>query len=128
MSLDFAIIPFDENYMAVAKDIQTKLTSATKLKLNMVVDVNYDQTFISRMNKWKKMDDDVVGIDQYYEEYNCVVVRFSDKDSKPQNMEINDFIDLIASFDDDDDETKEDVNDVSNNKDENAEDDGCIIM
>jgi hypothetical protein len=43
-------------------------------------------------------------------------------------MEINDFIDLIASFDDDDVETKEDVNDVSNNKDEDAEDNSCIIM
>jgi hypothetical protein len=113
MSLDFAIIPFNENYLAVAKDIETKLTNATKLKLNLVIDDNYDQTFISRMNKWKKMEYDIVGIDQYYEEYNCVVVRFSDKDSKPQNMEINDFIELIASFDDEDDvgeaETKQDA-------------------
>ena len=126
MSLDIVIIPFDKNYLSIANDIQSKLTNEIPtIKHNITIDTNYEQLFVSRINKWKKLDYDVVvGIDQYYEEYNCVVVRFSDG-ARPQNMEINEFVDLIASFEE---STEENVNDTPKNTNETEEEDFCIIM
>ena len=123
MSLEFAIIPVTSDFISTAYDIQSKLKDNIKLSLTINIDTNYDTPLSTRINKWKKQEYDIITIDQDYNETNSIVVRFSDKGSRAQPMEVDEFIDLVASFED---EHKNNSNlDGSNNDNDN---DVCIIM
>ena len=129
MSLDFAIIPITNMSLNSAYDIQYKLINSVKLQLNIMIDENYDSTINSRVLSWKKKNYDIITIDSDYQESNSIVVRFSDKGSKPQVMEINEFIELVASYEDGDD-----INIIEFKKEEQCSVDnvnniseGCII-
>ena len=131
MSLEFAIIPSTSIFITAAYNIETKLKENVKLEMSINIDTNYEQSFISRINKWKKQGFDIITIDNDYDVSKTIVVRFSDKGSRAQSMEVDEFIDLVSSFEDD---TPNSVNnnDSTENKNTNTEnsdqDGGCIIM
>lgn len=122
MSLEFAIIPFDDSVIHHVYDLQTKLNNTVNLYLNTIVDTNFNTSFSSRINKWKRQEKDVITIDKEYSENNIIIVRFCDNDSKPQAMSVDEFIDLIASYEDEDED-----NDNTDNTNV-AQNGGCIIM
>ena len=123
MSLEFVIIPLSPNFEQSAYDIKTKLISYSKLPVTVDFDLDYNLTPATKIMKWKKKDYDIITIDQDFLETNSVIVRFSDKGSKPKPMELDEFLDLVASFEHDD-EIKHNDNTTS----EDNNDDGCSIM
>jgi|LakMenEpi03Aug12_release.lakeMendotaPanAssembly.Ray.scaffolds.fasta_scaffold2015677_1 hypothetical protein len=125
MSLEFAIIPINSTFINTAYDIETKLKENKdniKLQLNIVIDTNYDIHFTTRINKWKKQVYNIITIDQDYYESNSIIVIFSDKKSTSQTMEIDEFIDLVMSFEN---EEERNTNDITNSE-NNIPDDNCI--
>ena len=126
MSLEFAIIPITDTFVSAAYTIQSKLKDNVKLEMSITIDTNYEQSFISRINKWKKQGYDIITIDSDFDESNSIVVRFSDKGSRAQSMEVEEFIDLVASFEDEtnhnDSQNKDNITEKSD------QDGGCTIM
>ena len=123
MSLEFVIIPANKDLEQVAFNIKSKLISYSKLHVTVYFDFNYTISSVNKIQKWKKKDYNIIVINEDFIETNCVVVRFSDKGSKQKTMGLDEFIDLVASFDDDDKEKSNDVFTIEeNNK------GGCIIM
>ena len=130
MSLEFTIIPVTSDFVSFAYDIQTKIKNNVELEINTNIDTNYTAPLNTRINKWKKLSHNVVTIDQDYNESHSIVVIFSDKGSRAQVMEVDEFIDLLASFEDDDDDDKEQKSpDPKDNKSsDDNQDGGCVIM
>lgn len=127
MTLEFAIIPITYDFISVAYDIKTKLKENVSLEMIINIDTNYKQSFNSRINKWKKEDLDIITIDLDYNETNCITVRFSDKGSRTQLMDIDEFIELVSSFEDENKHTTENDSDTDNDNVTERES-GCIIM
>ena len=136
MPLEFAIIPLTPAFLSAARDIQNKLNTHVKLKITITIDTNYETPYNTRINKWKKKYYDIITINN---DSNSIVVRFSEKGSKSQVMEVNDFIDLVASFDEKeyDNDLHNSEEDVEENTEINSEvesdklvsnEDGCCIM
>ena len=131
MSLDFSIIPVISDFVSAAYDIQTKIKNNIELEINISIDTNYTSSLNSRINKWKKLSHNIITIDQDYNESHSIIVLFSDKGSRAQVMEVDEFIDLLASFEDDndDDEHKEQSPEPKDTKSlDDNQDGGCIIM
>jgi threonyl-tRNA synthetase len=141
MSLEFTIIPITSDFLSFAYDIQTKIKDNVELEIktsiDTSIDTNYSSLLSTRINKWRKLSHNVVTIDQDYNESHSIVVIFSDKGSRSQVMEVDEFIDLLASFEDNDedkdtDEHKDTNTDDKNKTDTKSSDDnqdgGCIIM
>jgi hypothetical protein len=131
MSLEFTIIPVTSNFVSFAYDIQIKIKYNVGLDIKTSIDTNYSSPLSTRTNKWRKLSHNVITIDQDYNESHSIVVIFSDKGSRPQVMEVDEFIDLLVSFEDDD-EHKDTNTDNNNTIDTKTSDDnqdgGCIIM
>ena len=122
MSLNFTIIPVTSDFLSIAYDIQTKLKDEVTLEITITIDTNYTSALSTRINKWKKQSYNVITIDQNYNESNSIDVIFSDKGSRAQVMLVEEFIDLVASFEDDDNKT------YNTNSDNTDQDGGCTIM
>ena len=121
MSIEFAIIPITSIFTTTAYDIQTKLNENIKLQINIDIDTNYDIPFTSRINKWKKKEYNIITIEEDYHETNTIIVRFSDKETTNQIMDIDEFIDLVSSFEnEEEDNTSEHENYIQKS--------GCTII
>lgn len=130
MSLDFVIIPITNEFISSAKKVQNKLHESIIAKIHSQIDTNCDATINNRINKWKKQEFNIVVVDQTFEETNTITIRFSDKRSTPEVMDVDEFIELVASFEDkdqhniyhttdDNSDEEDDSNDINNN---------CIIV
>jgi len=133
MSLEFTIIPVTIDFVSFAYDIQTKIKNNVELEITTNIDTNYNTSLSTRINKWKKLSHNVITIDQDYNESHSIVVIFSDKGSRAQVMEVDEFIDLLASFEDDNDNnidkhTSEKPNTQDTKSSDDNPDGGCIIM
>lgn len=131
MSLEFAIIPITDTFVSAAYTIQSKLKDNVKLEMYITIDTNYEQSFASRINKWKKKDYDIITIDSDFDESNSIVVRFSDKGSRAQSMEVEEFIDLVSSFEDETNHNNSNeiqYKDTEMNDTDGDQDGGCTIM
>jgi hypothetical protein len=131
MSLEFTIIPVTSNFVSFAYDIQIKIKYNVGLDIKTSIDTNYSSPLSTRTNKWRKLSHNVITIDQDYNESHSIVVIFSDKGSRPQVMEVDEFIDLLVSFEDDDEhkDTNTDNNNTTDTKtSDDNQDGGCIIM
>lgn len=122
MALEFVIIPSKQLYEDYADDIVIMMRNNIKREMDIEIDRDYDKSLSSRINEWTDKEYDVINVDENYGETNTIVVRFSDKGSNPEKMELTEFVDLVSSFEDDDDK-KETADD------ETADDEtSCIIM
>jgi hypothetical protein len=124
MSIEFAIIPVVQQFEEQAYVIKNKIQSAVKLNTSIEVDTEYSSPLTSRISIWKKKEYDIITIDQDFIENNSIVVRFSDKGSRPKTMELEEFIDLVVSFEDDEDPQPKD----ESTNDDNNDVGGCTIM
>lgn len=123
MSLEFAIIPITDSFISTAYDIQTKLKNNVNLDLTITIDTNYTTQINSRINKWKKQGYDVVTIDHNYNESKSIIVIFSDKGSRSQVMEVDEFVELVTSY-----EYEEDNTEIDTKTSDDNQNDGCTIM
>lgn len=117
MSLEFVIIPIKQNHEDYADDIVAMMRHNIKHIMHIQYDKFYDKSLSARLSKWKKDECDVITVDGEYAENNTIVVRFSDKGSNPEKMSLLEFIDIVSSFEDDENKSQEST-------DENT----CIIM
>lgn len=132
MSIEFVIIPVTDQFESESYVIKSKIIDSLNINVNIEIDQNYSSSLSSRINKWKKEDYDIIVIEQDYIETKSIIVRFSDKGSKPQVMELEEFIELIASFEDEPQEEEENQNEEPDMEKYNYsyqdEDSKCIIV
>lgn len=135
MSLKFAIIPINSSFVNVAYDIKSKIKNIVK---EVYIDTNYDLSFTTRIQKQKKNNFNIITIDEDYNETKSIVVKYCEKGSRSHSYEVDEFIDLISSFDNDaegtedtNDDTNEDTNEdkhKSNSTEEGDNNNDCVIM
>ena len=131
MSIEFVIIPVTQQFESDSYIIKSKIIDSLNINVNIEIDQNYSSSLSSRINKWKKDDYDIIVIEQDYIETKSIIVRFSDKGSKPQVMELEEFIELIASFEDEpqEEENQNEEPDMEKyNYSYQDEDSKCIIV
>ena len=127
MSLKFAIIPINSSFVNVAYDIKSKIKNIVK---EIYIDTNYDVSFTSRIQKQKKDNFNIITIDEDYNETKSIVVKYCEKGSRSHSYEVDEFIDLISSFDneDTDDNDVEGREDKNKDTDEDTNNNDCVIM
>ena len=131
MSLKFAIIPINSSFVNVAYDIKSKIKHIVK---EVYIDTNYNLSFTTRIQKQKKDNFNIITIDEDYNETKSIVVKYCEKGSRAHSYEVDEFIDLISSFDnentdEDDAEGTENKNKTEENNDaEGTENNDCLIM
>ena len=128
MSLKFAIIPINSSFTNVAYDIKSKIKNIVE---EVSIDTNYDLSFTTRIQKRKKDNFNIITIDEDYNETKSIVVKYCEKGSRSHSYEVDEFIDLISSFDnedtdDNDAEGREDKN-KDTDEDTNNNTDGIIM-
>jgi len=129
MSLKFAIIPINSSFVNVAYDIKSKIKNIVE---EVFIDTNYDLSFTTRIQKQKKNNFNIITIDEDYNETKSIVVKYCEKGSRSHSYEVDEFIDLISSFDndaedaDDAEGTKKDKNEGNSTEGNNNND--CVIM
>jgi len=127
MSLKFALIPINSSFVHVAYDIKSKIKNIVE---EVFIDTNYDLSFTSRIQKRKKEDFNIITIDEDYNETKSIVVKYCEKGSRAYSYQVDEFIDLISSYDNDDDDNNENKDKDNENKDKDNEnkDNNCVIM
>ena len=120
MSIEFVIIPINKSFINTAYEIRDKIKTSVKGQTYILVDTDYHLPFNTRINKWNTEDFDTISIDEDYNETASIIVRFCDQNSEPCSYEVDEFIDLLSSFED------EQLND--SNTSDDTHDGGCIIM
>ena len=129
MSLKFAIIPINSSFVNVAYDIKSKIKNIVK---EVYIDTNYDLSFTSRIQKQKKNNFNIITIDEDYNETKSIVVKYCEKGSRAHSYEVDEFIDLILSFDNDAEGTentdKDKDKDKNEDEDEGDNNNDCVIM
>ena len=80
----------------------------------------------------KKCDFNIITIDEDYNETKSIVVKYCEKGSRAHSYEVDEFIDLILSFDNDAEGTentdKDKDKDTNENEDEGDNNNDCVIM
>ena len=136
MSLEFVIVPLAETYESDAYDIMNLIKQDVSKEIEIEIDTNYNTSLNSRLGKYKKQDKDIITVNNDYLETKSIVIRFSGKGSKPTCMYLQDFIDLISSFEYDNSDDEENKTETTKkvpetaNTDTNEEESsgGCYIM
>ena len=136
MSLEFVIVPLAETYESDAYDIMNLIIQDVSKEIDIEIDTNYNTSLNSRLGKYKKQDKDIITVNNDYLETKSIVIRFSGKGSKPTCMYLQDFIDLISSFEYDNSDDEENKTETTKkvpetaNTDTNEEESssGCYIM
>jgi len=134
MSLKFAIIPINSSFNNVAYDIKSKIKNIVE---EVYIDTNYNLSFTTRIQKQKKEHFNIITIDQDYNETKSILVKYCEKGSRAHSYEVDEFVDLISSFDnanqdtDEDDakgtDTEADDDKVTEDESEGIKND-CVIM
>jgi hypothetical protein len=123
MALEFVIIPSKKIYEDSADDVKDMMQNNIKHSMIIEFDKNYDDSLNSRIKKCKKKEYNIIIIDEEYPETNYLTIRFYDKGSKPEKMKLLNFIDIVSSFED-----EEEVHDINKNSEDVNQEGGCIIM
>ena len=127
MSLKFAIIPINSSFTNVAYDIKSKIKNIVE---EVYIDTNYDLSFTSRIQKRKKDNFNIITIDEDYNENKSIVVKYCEKGSRSHSYEVDEFIDLISSFEHEDEDTGDEDEDTGDegSKDKSEGNNDCVIM
>jgi threonyl-tRNA synthetase len=100
MSLEFVIIPSSKEHEKYADEVVNKIKNVYQKHIEINIDTNYNLSLNSRMVFYRKDDKDIIVVNHNYLETRCLLIRFSEKGSRITSMYIDDFIELIASFED----------------------------
>lgn len=123
MSLEFVMIPSSKEYENDANDLIEKLKNNITKSVEFEFDNNYQMKLNSRVGRHRKADKDIIMIDNNYTEKDILTIWFSDKGSKMQKMDVDEFTTLLNEFIDGDNISD---NDIVDNTDKT--DDSCRIM
>jgi hypothetical protein len=121
--LRFAVIPTKVDYETYSREIVDKIGGIQNCKSEL--NTSYDETLTSRVNKYKKLSRNIVTIGLSEVEHNTLMIHFNG--SRPKTMELDEFVELLMSFENENDE--DDDNDGSESSDgEDSSDDDVIIF
>ncbi len=123
MSLEFVMIPSSKEYENDANDLIEKLKNNITKSVEFEFDNNYHMKLNSRVGRNRKADKDIIIIDNNYTEKDLLTIWFSDKGSKMQKMDVDEFTTLLNEFIDGDNITD---NDIVDNTDKTE--DTCLLM
>ena len=123
MSLEFVMVPSTSEYENDANKLIEKLKNSITKTVDFEFDNNYQMKLNSRVARHRKADKDIIVIDNNYKEKDVINIWFSDKGSRMQKMDVDDFVTLLNEFIDGDTKSDNDIVDKDNNI-----DDSCIIM
>ena len=123
MSLEFVVVPSSSEYENDANELIEKLKSSITKTVDFEFDNNYQMKLNSRVGRHRKADKDIIVIDNNYKEKDLLTIWFSDKGSRMQKMDVDEFTTLLNEFIDGDNISD---NDIVDNDDKT--DDSCIIM
>ena len=123
MTLEFVMIPSISEYETDANELIEKLKNDIKKTIDFEFDNNYQMKLNSRVGRHRKADKDIIVIDNNYKEKDLLTIWFSDKGSRMQKMNVDEFTTLLNEFIDGDNISDNDI--VDNN---DKADDSCRIM
>ncbi len=127
MSLEFVVVPSTSEYENDANKLIEKLRISITKSIDFEFDNNYQMKLNSRVARHRKADKDIIVIDNNYKEKDSISIWFSDKGSRMEKMEVDDFITLLNEFIEGDNINKNDIVD-KDIVDNDTTDDSCIIM
>lgn len=127
MSLEFVVVPSTSEYENDANELIEKLKNSITKTVDFEFDNNYQMKLNSRVGRHRKADKDIIVIDNNYKEKDLISIWFSDKGSRMEKMEVDDFVTLLNEFIDGDNINKNDIVD-KDIVDKDTTDDACIIM
>jgi hypothetical protein len=124
MSLEFVMVPSTSEYENDANKLIDILKNSITKTVDFEFDNNYSMKLNSRVAKHRKADKDIIVIDNHYKEKDLITIWFSDKGSRMQKMDVDEFTTLLNEFIDGDNIID---NDIVNNDDDKT-DDVCVLM
>ncbi len=123
MSLEFVMIPSIKEYENDANELIEKLKNNITKSVEFEFDNNYQMKLNSRVGRHRKADKDIIIIDNNYKEKDLLTIWFSDKGSRMQKMNVDEFTTLLNEFIDGDNISD---NDIVDNDDKTE--DTCLLM
>ena len=123
MSLEFVMIPSSLEYENDANELIEKLKNSITKTIDFEFDNNYNMKLNSRVARHRKADKDIIVIDNNYKEKDLITIWFSDKGSRMEKMDVDDFVILLNEFIDGDNINKNYIIDK-----DDTTDVSCIIM
>lgn len=123
MSLEFVMIPSIKEYENDANELIEKLKNNITKSVDFEFDNNYQMKLNSRVGRHRKADKDIIVIDNNYKEKDSLTIWFSDKGSRMQKMDVDEFTTLLNEFIDGDNIGD---NDIVDNDDKTE--DTCLLM
>lgn len=128
MSIEFVIIPVIKSFQIVADQIKEELNKLSNINVTSSIDTDYSVTINKRINKWKTKQYDIIIINYDYEETKTIIVNFYDKITNTQIMQIDEFIELVSSFEDENNKKEYNLRNIETTENERNDDDSfCVI-
>jgi hypothetical protein len=112
--LRFIVIPTKNNYEEYSEEIVSKIKDVENCTADL--DRNYNETLNSRVSKYKKNNKNVITIGLSEVEHNTIMIHFNG--TRPKTMELDEFVALLESYDEEDSE-----NDDSSSSSSSSDDD-----
>jgi hypothetical protein len=101
--LKFIVIPTKNNYEEYSEEIVSKIKDIEDCTADL--DKNYNETLNSRVSKYKKNNKNVITIGLSEVEHNTIMIHFNG--TRPKTMELDEFVALLESYDEEDTENDE---------------------
>jgi len=111
MPVEFAIIPIDPECDEYAMQIKTKIEEV--VSGNIIVDNNYDTPLQKKLIRHKLNGYDIITLTKTNMSKNELTIRYFEKGSRPELLSVDDFIELIKSYYDE--ETKDNNEETKDN-------------
>ena len=93
-SLNFVVIPTKNIYEDYSKDLVAKIKNVDNCLSDL--DRNYGDTLNSRINRYKKINKNIITIGLSEVEHDTLMIHFNG--ARPKTMEMDDFIALLESY------------------------------
>ncbi len=116
MPLKFAVIPTKNIYEEYSMSIVEKINNVNNCESEL--DNNYSSSLSLRILENKRKNKNVIAIGNSEMEHDMILLHFSDKTVRPKSMELDDFISLLESYDEEDMDAIESDNDSDSDSDD----------
>jgi hypothetical protein len=103
-TLKFIVIPTKNTYEEYSEEIVSKIKDVENCSADL--DRNYSDTMNSRVNKYKKNNKNIITIGLSEVEHDTIMIHFNGV--RPKTMELDEFIALLESYNDEDEDDEED--------------------
>lgn len=114
--LRFIVIPTKNNYEEYSEEIVSKIKDVEDCTADL--DRNYNETLNSRVGKYKKNNKNVITIGLSEVEHNTIMIHFNG--TRPKTMELDEFIALLESYDEEDSENGDSSSSSSSSDDDDV--------